>query len=840
MRAPAETKNAVVSPGRATASFPGGLWLSLLSAVAFLFLHVPAPAASLLVEGDLRLLPALGRAGLLEGRPTLFFSAYQKPSDLSRLITLVDLVVLDQGNRLGPFLKERSPERPKVVRLDLLGSPGCPSVEDVRRALETKDRERAGLLSMATLKVSPARYKVSVEDRGGRGFWVVLGESFHPSWNAWVRRTYTPSAPEPSSALLAWWRDRKRRVEIRDHFLANGFANAWFVGPGKPGRRIDIILEFGHQAPFEAGAWAVLFLFLVLLAAGGIRTFHQVLKKRGARGAGPGRTFPPWNSRALLWAAPLILLGLFHAFRFFSGGYPLGHDLLASLSLSRYLDHQVNAGWFLSTWNEQSYGGYPLYSVFPSSFPVFIHLLGGLAGSRVLAVKLFFFFAFYLASIPAFLLARTLGFSWKGALAAAVLYTLLPIHFLEGVIEGHGLVLVTFFLAPLWAWCALRYLRSPGNLGWWYLAAGLVTYLLVGGHPQYPFFFHPLLLAAVLGAGFLGWNRSIPPGKFLKKALLLALLVIPAFALDPGWWELLLHKSVHVASFNSTGSVPLSFAAPADRLLMFRMDGCCLGRYPAADLFFLPAWAVFWVLAAGKVRERREAGIPVWGGVLLASFLLSLGVATPFFPFLFRNGGALFQAIRTPGRFLVPAAVFAIPFFAAVFSGNGRWRTWLFLLLVLSFLPEASQAFLTFPLDRKALEGEIVETFRAGPSSYVEKLPWDYCDGMRVGGNWKSSISPFYLSGGRFRTLGGAEPAQALTTNHILEEFRKGAWKNPAFLEWVGRLIPLKGILVLAGKEGFLEGERWADPTGRELGLLARKYRLFRLRAGAPPHVYLD
>ncbi len=842
MRAPEEAKKGIVPPGGARDPGQGILVWGLFLAVFLVLLPARASAASLLIEGDLRLLPRLGRAGLLEGRRTLFFSAYQEPRNLSKLVDLVDLVVLDRGDRLGPLLQKRKRRGPKVVRLGLFGAPGCSTSEEIRRELEKRDRERASALSMVVLKVSPARYKVSVVDRAGLGFWIVLGESFHPSWKAWKRKTYTPGSPEPSSAVSAWWRDREKREEIRDHFLANGFANAWFVGPGKGGRKFDILLDFGHQLPFEAGAWAALFLLFVLFSAAGRWVFLMVRRRKERSGISRNRN-SSWSLGTALWATPLVLIALFHAFRFFAGGYPLGHDLLASLSLSRYLDHEVHAGGFISTWNEQSFGGYPLYSVFPSSFPVFIRLLAAIVGSRVLAVKVFFFFTFYLASLPAYLLARSLGFPGKPALAAATLYTLLPIHFLEGVIEGHGLVLATFLLAPLWAWCALRYLRSHGAFGGWYLAAGLITYLLVGGHPQYPFFFHPLLLGSVLVAGFLGRERSVPVKVFWKKALLLAFLAVPAFALDPGWWELLLHKSVHVASFNSTGSVPLSFAASADGLLMFRMDGCCLARYPRVDLLLLPVWAFFWVLAVGRLRatwERKEAGLAAWGIFLSASFLLSLGVATPFFPFLFRNGGALFQAIRTPGRFLVPASVFAIPFFAAVFSGKSRRRFVLFLLLVLSSLPEATQAFLTFPLNRKGLEGEIVETFGADSSSYVEKLPWDYCDGMKVGRSWKSSISPFYLSGGRYRTLGGAEPAQALTTNHILEEFRKGAWKDPAFLEAAGRLIPLKGLLVLSGWERFLEGEDRVIPTGRRLRILARSYRLYRLRSGAPPHIYLD
>ncbi len=810
----------------------------LLPLLLLLFLPARASCASLLVEGDLGLLPRLERAGLLKERPLLFFSAYQEPSRLPRLLALVDLVVLDKGDRLGPLLAAKKGPRPGIVNLSLLGMEGRAPARPGRKGKgEAKGR---AVPRAVFLKAAPARYKVSVENPGSGGFWIVLGETYHPAWTARIRKSYTPGEPEPAWSLRALWEGPGRPWRrVADHFPANGYANAWYVEPPPGEKSFDVILEFSQQPPFEAGLLAASLLAALFLAWGGFRAAGWIRRSRG-------KFFrPPEERRGILlqwfpWILPLVLVGAWHAARFFGGGYPLGHDLLASLSLARHADRTLHAWGVLSTWNEQSYGGYSLYSVFPSTFPLFILFLGKLVGSDVLALKLFFFLVFYLAAVPAGLLAREAGFSRRGAAAAAVLYTLLPIHFLEGNIEGHGLVLSIFLLAPLWAWVSLKFLKSGGFSWRWFLSAGLLTYLLFGGHPQYPFFFHPLLFLYVVLAGSAGksgreaWNRD-----YLLKVLLLASLAVPAVLLDPGWLELLFHRGIHVAGFNGDGGVPLSFSARPDLLPMFRMEGCCLALSPFFDLLGLAAWGWFWVLAARKLRRGEGKGTRLAGLALLAALLLSLGAASPLFPFLFRNLSFLFRAIRTPGRFLVAASVLAIPLFALVFDKPGRWKALLFGLLLLVSSPEIRQAFLTFPLDRKGLEGEILALGGRRPGAYVAKLPFDYCDGERRGGVWRNSISPFYLSGGRYRTLGGAEPAQSLRTNHLLEEFRKGAWRDAEFLEGAARLFPLKGLLVEEGRDGFLRGRKGFRLLEGEIRLLGRKYLKYRLDFPAPPHLFI-
>ncbi len=813
------------------------LWL-LLSA---LLLSPRLPGASFLVEGGVDLLPRLERAGLLEGRPVLFFSEDQTPRGISRLLQLVDLVVLDDGNRLAPFLEGKNAKsRPAVLNLRLAGLPGTPSPEVLLRRIREKERKAGGDPLPAVRKLSPARYKVSVGNPGRGGFWVVLGETFHPAWRAWIRDTYSPGAPETSWSLRALWADRGRRASLlADHFPANGFANAWYVPPGREKEPFDVILEFGHQAPFEAGLLLLAVLAFLLLGGASLLLFRKWRKISPSFRSALLRVSSLPRGR-LVWILPLLLVAAWHGLRFFGEGYPLGHDLLASLSLSRFAGGTIRTFGVLSTWNEQSYGGYSLYSVFPSTFPLLVLALGSLLGSMVLAVKIYFFALFYLAAFPAYLLGRAAGFSPKGSLAAAAMYTLLPIHFLEGNLEGHGLVLAVFFLAPLWVYTAIRFLEPERFSLRWFLASGALTYLLFAGHPQYPFFFHPFLFAFALLLGLSGRDagRALRGG-FLSRAALLALWALPAVLLDPGWLELFIHKGFHVASFNGDGRVPLSFAAQADLLPMLRMRGCCLAGNRLFDLFGLAVWGGFWALLARRLGGGEGRGKRGPALLLFLAFLLSLGVVSPLFPFLFRNLSFLFRAIRTPGRFLVAAAVLAIPFFAWFFEKAGGRKGFLFFLLLLAaFTPEIGQAFLTFSWDRKGFEARVLSLTGGDPDAYVEKLPFDYCDGEERLGTWRNTISPFYLSGGRYRTLGGAEPAQSLRSNRILEAFRRGSWRDPDFLRAVAREIPLKGLLVERGRDAFLWGEPGFSFTGGEVRILGRTYRLYRVESQAPPHVF--
>lgn len=166
-------------------------------------------------------------------------------------------------------------------------------------------------------KINPTRYVVDVKGANGP-FTLVFSESFHERWKAYIRhrsevrgqrleeesekqevvgkrsgvrgkrleardeRAETSLQPqasnllpptsnlkpqtfskEPWSALWSAWKDRGKMVEIKDHFVVNGYANGWIVPieqmlevRGKRlevGENFEIVLEFKPQRLFEMG-----------------------------------------------------------------------------------------------------------------------------------------------------------------------------------------------------------------------------------------------------------------------------------------------------------------------------------------------------------------------------------------------------------------------------------------------------------------------------------------------------------------------------------------------------------------------------------------------------------
>ncbi len=212
----------------------------------------------MLVEGDLQVLPALAEAKLTGNRPILFFSAYLKPKEIISLVSKVDLVVLTGSGNLSSILAGANFSRlPEVTFLPLQVKGLRPlgnfnHNEEISKKLVELEKLREKNINIVWKKINPTRYKVSVEIKKKVPFWLVLSETFHPAWIALVRSTYTPNAPEPKWSLKAWWKDRKRIVcFIHDHFLANGFANAWWIDTKKLPDRFDIIIEFKWQRYFE-------------------------------------------------------------------------------------------------------------------------------------------------------------------------------------------------------------------------------------------------------------------------------------------------------------------------------------------------------------------------------------------------------------------------------------------------------------------------------------------------------------------------------------------------------------------------------------------------------------
>ncbi len=98
-------------------------------------------------------------------------------------------------------------------------------------------------------KINPTRYVVRVKD-AGKPFSLVLFDSFNSGWKAYFCKA--PGKAQASwSALLSVWQDGGNRVEIAEHFVANGYANGWSV-PARP-QPFDIVVEYKPQRLLEIG-----------------------------------------------------------------------------------------------------------------------------------------------------------------------------------------------------------------------------------------------------------------------------------------------------------------------------------------------------------------------------------------------------------------------------------------------------------------------------------------------------------------------------------------------------------------------------------------------------------
>ncbi len=129
-------------------------------------------------------------------------------------------------------------------------------------------------------KINPTRYRVQVKAR--KPFWLVFSESFHPGWKAYIRQSSGVRGQGMNfewSAVLSALRDWGNRVELKEHYLVNTYANAWWVPVEEPGmKEFEIILEFKPQRLFEIG---IVISLATLLGCVGylIRGFMRKRKK---------------------------------------------------------------------------------------------------------------------------------------------------------------------------------------------------------------------------------------------------------------------------------------------------------------------------------------------------------------------------------------------------------------------------------------------------------------------------------------------------------------------------------------------------------------------------------
>jgi hypothetical protein len=128
----------------------------------------------------------------------------------------------------------------------------------------------------------------------------------------------------------------------------------------------------------------------------------------------------------------------------------------------------IEHGWYLQNPDLGAPNGQELYD-YPVATGETLNLvlfwLGGLfTNDAALVMNLFFLLTFPLAAVAAYVVLRLLPVSPPVALVGAVLYALLPYHFLRG--ELH-LFLSAYYAVPLGAYLVIAVLRGDGLFGRW-------------------------------------------------------------------------------------------------------------------------------------------------------------------------------------------------------------------------------------------------------------------------------------------------------------------------------------------------------------------------------------
>ena len=194
----------------------------------------------------------------------------------------------------------------------------------------------------------------------------------------------------------------------------------------------------------------------------------------------------------------------------------------------------VEGGWYLENERLGAPFGQQLYD-FPSGDDslhlLALKLLGVFSGDWAVALNLYFLLGFVLAAATAFWVMRRFEVSRPSAAAAAVLFAVLPYHFLRG--EMH-LMLATYYSVPLGVYLALSvWQQRPLFGGGWKRTAGTIALAAVVASTSvyYAVFTGLLVLVAALSVAVTGRSlRRLVPGALVLAAIgtVLTLSMLPS------------------------------------------------------------------------------------------------------------------------------------------------------------------------------------------------------------------------------------------------------------------------------------------------------------------------
>ena len=229
------------------------------------------------------------------------------------------------------------------------------------------------------------------------------------------------------------------------------------------------------------------------------------------------------------------------------------------------------------------------------------------AGGAAATVTLFFLLTFPLVAVAAYWALRGLGIGRPVAYFAAVVYAVVPFHFLQGT--GH-LFLSSYFAVPIAAYVLVKtaqgrslFVRRPRN---WRLVGYAVLAVVVATTGIY---YAAFTLLLILPAAVLGWLRTRSARVLASAAAIAALIVVVlGLTLLPGFLDTM-HNGPN-ADFPIRGAAETGFHQLRPTNLVI----------PVADHYFPP----FASLAADYTRTFPNSGENGNSAGLVASAGLAL------------------------------------------------------------------------------------------------------------------------------------------------------------------------------------------------------------------------
>jgi hypothetical protein len=118
-------------------------------------------------------------------------------------------------------------------------------------------------------KINPTKYKIKIEN-AEEPFYLTFSESFNPSWQTYINTDTMQCNPIATyeNVNVTECNPESKLFEVRDitrifsdpipeenHFMANGYANAWYIDPQQlgTGENFTVTLYFKPQSYFYIG-----------------------------------------------------------------------------------------------------------------------------------------------------------------------------------------------------------------------------------------------------------------------------------------------------------------------------------------------------------------------------------------------------------------------------------------------------------------------------------------------------------------------------------------------------------------------------------------------------------